>query len=120
MSHVFISYAHTDQDFVQEHLIPWLNANGYDAWVDSEKLRAGENWIEEIDNAIKASYALIVVISPASMTSPYVTYEWAFALGCDIPVIPVKYSVPHRQDHEMAKLSSFSGCRCWFGIDDPK
>jgi hypothetical protein len=30
-----------------------------------------------------------VILSPASVNSGYVNYEWAFALGCGIPVLPV-------------------------------
>ena len=44
-------------------------------------LRPGSDWRQEIDRAIRDSFVLIVVVSPDSKASEYVTYEWAFALG---------------------------------------
>ncbi|MBA3870827.1 MAG: HEAT repeat domain-containing protein [Anaerolineae bacterium] len=87
-NHVFISYKHEEQDFV-EMLIRQLQAAGFPVWVDTEQLRAGENWRESINAAIHDSFALILVISPDSKASQYVTYEWAYALGVGIKVIPV-------------------------------
>ncbi len=87
-SHVFISYKHEEQDFV-EMLIRQLQAAGFPVWVDTEQLRAGENWRESINYAIKESFALILVISPEAKASQYVTYEWAYAQGAGVKVIPV-------------------------------
>jgi len=87
-SHVFVSYKHEQQDFV-EMLNRQLQAAGFTLWVDSEQLRAGENWRESINAAIKDSFALILVVSPESKASQYVTYEWAYALGVGVKVIPV-------------------------------
>ena len=86
--HIFVSYKHEEQDFV-EMLIHQLQAAGFPVWVDSEQLRAGENWREAINFAIQDSFALILVISPEAKASQYVTYEWAYAQGANIKVIPV-------------------------------
>jgi hypothetical protein len=87
-NHVFVSYKHEEQAFV-EMLIRQLQAAGFPVWIDTEQLQAGENWRESINAAIKDSFALILVISPASKASQYVTYEWAYALGVGVKVIPV-------------------------------
>ena len=89
MAHVFISYAHEDGDF-GDVLINKLKEEGINHWVDKH-IRAGQEWRQAIDDAIRASFALIVVMSPAAKTSEYVTYEWAFAVGARIPVIPLLY-----------------------------
>lgn len=86
--HVFVSYKHEEQDFV-EMLIRQLEAAGFPVWIDTEQLRAGENWREQINFAIQDSFALILVISPDAKRSEYVTYEWAFAQGAGIKVIPL-------------------------------
>jgi hypothetical protein len=88
VNHVFVSYKHEEQDFV-EMLIRQLQAAGFPVWVDTEQLRAGENWRESINYAIKESFALILVISPEAKASQYVTYEWAYAQGAGVKVIPV-------------------------------
>ncbi len=87
-NHVFVSYKHEEQDFV-EMLIRQIQAAGFPVWVDTEQLRAGENWREAINYAIKDAFALILVISPESKASQYVTYEWAYAQGAGVKVIPL-------------------------------
>jgi HEAT repeat protein len=86
--HFFISYNREDGDFA-EIVRNRIREAGFNIWMDTEGLRAGDNWREEIDRAIKDAFALIVVITPAAKTSEYVTYEWAFALGVGVKVIPV-------------------------------
>lgn len=86
--HVFISYKHEDRIFVSQ-LIQRIQAAGFRIWIDEGQLRAGENWREAINVAIRQSFAMILVISPEARLSEYVTYEWAFAQGAGIKVIPI-------------------------------
>ncbi len=86
--HIFISYKHEEKEF-SDMLMRQLQAAGFAIWVDTEQLRAGENWREAINFAIKDAFALILVISPEAKQSEYVTYEWAFAQGAGIKVIPL-------------------------------
>ncbi len=85
--HIFISYVHEDGDFV-DILSNKLKEAGFETWIDIA-LRAGEDWRAEIDQAIENSYALLVINTPQASTSPYVTYEWAFASGKGIKIIPI-------------------------------
>ena len=87
MAQVFISYKHDDGDFALI-LKDRIEQAGFDGWID-DNLPAGEDWREMIDRAIREALALIVVLSPESVASEYVTYEWAFALGAGVPVVPV-------------------------------
>ena len=52
-------------------------------------MHAGDDWRQSIDEGIQSSDALIVVISPNSAESSYVTYEWALALGLGVKIIPL-------------------------------
>ena len=90
MGHVFISYKHEDGDFA-EVLINRLEKAGFETWADNDRLHAGEDWRAEIDQAIKSAFALIVIMTPEARSSEYVTYEWAFAWGAGVKVIPVLY-----------------------------
>jgi tetratricopeptide (TPR) repeat protein len=86
-SQVFVSYAHVDDYFVpalKERLHDY-----FDLWIDAANLAAGRNWRDEIDRAIKESFAVLVIITPESCESKYVTYEWSYALGLGTPVIPL-------------------------------
>jgi hypothetical protein len=64
---------------------------GIDTWMDKGRLRPGQDWSDEIDQAIRHAYALILIMSPEAKTSEYVAYEWSFALGAGVQVIPVLY-----------------------------
>ena len=87
MNHVFISHCQEDRKFAKGCQAR-LTKKGLTAWRD-DSIPGGEDWRREIDKAIKEAFALIVVITPESKASEYVTYEWAFAWGVGVKVIPV-------------------------------
>jgi hypothetical protein len=87
MQHVFISFKHEDLDFA-ENVIGRLEKEGFATWADF-KIGAGEEWRNSIDLAIKNALALVVIMTPEAKASEYVTYEWAFAWGVGIRVIPI-------------------------------
>ncbi len=94
MSHVFISYARKKDNtkaFV-DILTNHIENAGIEAWYD-KKIDAGQNWDDEIDKNIENCFALILVLTPESRESEYVTYEWSYALGMGIPIIPIMKDV---------------------------
>ncbi len=88
MGHIFISYARQDAAFTME-LENRLLAGGFRVWKDTSRLDAGTEWASGIDAAVDACDVLILVVTRASMESQYVTYEWAHALSCSTPVLPI-------------------------------
>ena len=84
----FISHSKVDGDFA-ELLQLRLEKEGLSAWIDTDRLGPGVDWRQEIDEAIRQSPAVIAVMSPEARDSEYVTYEWAFAWGCGIRIIPL-------------------------------
>ena len=87
MQNVFVSYKHEDLDFA-ENVINRVEKAGFSTWTD-DKLHAGEDWRAMIDIAIRNAFALIVIMTPEAKDSEYVTYEWAFAWGVGVKVIPL-------------------------------
>jgi hypothetical protein len=77
-----------DGDFA-ELLKLKLEREGYAAWIDVDRLGPGVDWRLEIDEAITKSLAMIAVMSPEARSSEYVTYEWAFAWGSGVKVVPI-------------------------------
>ncbi len=59
--------------------------------MDFEILDAGDDWRERLDQALRESQAVVVIMTPQSAASAYVTYEWSFALGAGVRVIPLEY-----------------------------
>ena len=85
---VFICHHGGDGDFA-ELLKLKLEKAGFHAWIDVDRLRVGDDWRAEIDDAIRASTALVVIMTPEAKGSEYVTYEWSYAAGAKIKVIPL-------------------------------
>ncbi len=87
MPHVFISYKHEDLAFAQE-LTLFAQRRGMPIWLDTS-IQPGEEWRGAIDKAIAEAFAVVVIMTPEARLSDYITYEWAFAMGLRIPIIPV-------------------------------
>jgi HEAT repeat protein len=97
MPDIFISYCHDDADFAHV-LSDQLKQAGFSTWKD-DAMNAGANWRAEIDKRISNAAAVVVILSPASKNSAYVQYEWAFALGAGVPLIPVLIKVTTAELH---------------------
>ena len=85
---IFISHHHNDIAFAQLAAAK-LKEHGISSWIAGERLEPGQTWTTEIDNALRESDAVIVILSANTRTSEYVTYEWAFALGLEKRIIPL-------------------------------
>jgi serine/threonine protein kinase len=83
---LFISYACKDEDFVHA-LVQELQNYNVAFWVD-KNIEYGSAWDETIDNQLADCDAILVIVTPDSMKSPYVTYEWSYFIGANKPVLP--------------------------------
>jgi HEAT repeat protein len=97
MRHIFVSYCHNDSDFA-EILEGKIREWGFLTWRD-RSLHAGDNWRKEIDRGLKDAMAVVAVMSPQARNSPYVTYEWSFAIGSGVPIVPVLLRLPAMDLH---------------------
>lgn len=87
---IFVSYAREELEvkFVSR-LECRLEKVSMHTWRDVKEIVAGEDWVDKIDIAIKNSSALLLIMSNSGFVSEYVNYEWAFALGAGVPVLPL-------------------------------
>jgi len=85
---VFFSYARSDADFVLK-IASALRANGVALWVDQLDIPKGARWDESVEGALKGCSCLVVVLSPASVSSPNVLDEVYYSLGADKRVVPI-------------------------------
>ena len=63
---VFLSYATEDRPAVRQ-LYQQLVVDGYDPWLDVEKLDPGIRWAEAIDRAVEDAQAVIICLSEVSV-----------------------------------------------------
>lgn len=85
---IFISHDHDDADFA-ELLKLRLEKAGIESWIDTERLKIGQDWRTEIDIGIENCAAIVVIMTPEARKSEYVTYEWAYAWGKDKKIFPL-------------------------------
>lgn len=89
MSHIFISYARKDANFVQMLRVD-LEKNNISYWIDTESLSLGTfSWEKAIRKAIVESYAVLWIVSPASFDSAYVRDEIAIAKMYNTIIYPL-------------------------------
>ncbi len=88
MTNAFISYAHADAAFANR-LATALPGLGIEPWIDRDGIHGGARWSSSIQQALRSSDVLILVLTPAAMASSNVEDEWQYALDKGKPVLPV-------------------------------
>ena len=92
MSYQFISYSSVDGRDFALRLADALEAGppSFPVWLDQRKLRPGDDWDEQIAEAIRKCECLLFVMTPDSVASNSVAkQEWTRALKYKKPVIPL-------------------------------
>ena len=77
---VFISYAHTDKTLAKK-VAEGLKKAGFDVWDELDAFFPGENWADKTAQALRESEAMVVILTPNSLRSPYIQSEISYALG---------------------------------------
>jgi hypothetical protein len=76
---VFLSYARADSAVV-ERVADGLGAAGVRVWLDKMDLKAGTNWIQEIERELSAADFVVFFISPNSVASSWAKQKLQVAL----------------------------------------
>ncbi|MGB3537573.1 MAG: toll/interleukin-1 receptor domain-containing protein [Mesorhizobium sp.] len=104
---VFISYAREDHEAASD-IYQWLRAAGLEVWMDTKRLKPGQNWNFEINIALQNSSFVVVILSKNSVDKRgYAQREIRTALEKaeeklidDVFIIPIlldeNVSVPHQ------------------------
>ena len=85
--YVFISYAHDDKDLVFPE-IKRFNEAGFHVWYD-EGIAPGNEWTDEIAEALDKCSLFVVMLTPTSAPRPNVLNEINFALDEDKPFLAI-------------------------------
>lgn len=77
---IFLSYARHDRDFAAK-LVKQLELKGHKVWDPERELLPGDEWTSYLRKALAESDAMVVLLSPDSADSRWVSYELEYALG---------------------------------------
>ena len=90
---VFISHSSKDERMVRrlKELLAKKVGNTLDIFVscDGQSIPLGRNWVHEIEQALKDSRIMFVLLSPNSIRSNWIYFEAGFAYSKDIKVVPI-------------------------------
>ena len=77
---VFISYSQSDSPLAAR-VSKALRKTGLKVWDAQVNLLPGDNWAAQVGRALEESDAMVVLLTPNSISSPHVKAEMAYALG---------------------------------------
>lgn len=86
---IFISYARADWDTYVEPLVKHLRGQGFTLWIDQDLIRGGDDWLDEINFALRQCDVLLLCVSPTALNSRFVKMEYRYFWNNDKLIIPV-------------------------------
>ena len=87
---IFISYAHRDGAELAQRLQTDLANEGFDAWLDTQRLQGGDVWSLEIAQAIDRAHVVVALLSAGSYASDICRAEQSRALEKGKCVVPLR------------------------------
>ncbi len=101
---LFISYSRVDADYARA-LSAELVALGFTLWRDRDDMEGGENWWQQIEDAIRGVDTMLLLLSETALASKMVSKEWRYARQIGTRVIPVIAAtfMPDRAPRWMSK-----------------
>ncbi len=115
MGHVFISHGSEDSGEANE-LAALIESKGVKAWIAPRDVRPGQDYSEQLQEAIEQCIAFVVLVTDKANKSPYVRAETEMAFSTSKPIFPVRTS----DIKPAAGLAFFLKIRHWtdaFGND---
>ena len=95
---VFVNHSHADAPLAAR-ISRALRRSGLEVWDPDLNLFPGDNWAAEVARALEESEAMVVLLTPAAIASPYVRRNIEYALGAknySNRLIPVVVGDPER------------------------
>jgi hypothetical protein len=114
-SAVFISYSHQDRRWLarlQTHLKPLQRQGHIDLW-DDTRIRAGDEWRKEIEQAIASCKIAILLISPDFMASDFIDHSelpplLEKAKNRGVRILSIIVSPSSYEDSELARYQAIN------------
>lgn len=89
--HVFVSHGSDDRVQANE-LAAFVEAKGAKVWIAPRNVRPGQDYSEQLQEAIENCCAFLVLVTDKANKSPYVRAETEMAFSLSKPIFPVRLS----------------------------
>jgi hypothetical protein len=89
--HVFISHSSNERDDANA-LSDYIEARGIRTWIAPRDVRPGQDYSEQLQQAIETCTAFVVLVTEKANSSPYVRAETEMAFSTNKPIFPVRRS----------------------------
>lgn len=103
----FMSYSHNDS-VMAERIEMTLENAGIKVWRDRNQIFAGENFVRKIEGGLTSSRAFILLLSPNSVQSNWITDEYTSALTLSNepanPIVIIPVLLKGAQDEDVPPL----------------
>ncbi len=104
---IFISYKRVDWDRFVEPLIAHLRAENLDWWVDQHLIEGGDDWMDEINRALKECECMILCVSPEALESRHVKMEYRYFFNIGKPIYPLICRLPDELPAELQIIQHY-------------
>lgn len=104
---IFLSYSSKDNQLALE-LRNALESKGAKVFIAEQSIPVGEAWKEEIRQAIRCAKLVVLLLTPASVNSPWVIFECGAAWVLNSPIC---IAVAHVQMSDMPDALATYQCR---------
>ena len=85
---VFLSYSMKDRDWVSA-FAESLRGSGVRAWFDASDIAPGDRWQDRIQEALRDSKFLVVILTSHTIDSPWTFFELGAAVADRKKIIPI-------------------------------
>jgi hypothetical protein len=92
---VFISHSHKDNELVRD-LARRLRLAGLEPWVDLHDIPAGSKWKKMLHEQIRSADAMLLLVTPSALRSPWMMTELGMAEGMERIIVPVTAGLSSR------------------------
>ena len=89
---IFVSYSRKDGKIFADYIYEYFTALGEDVFTDTKNIRAGFNWIKELNDSIVSSDIFVIICTPLSLKSLEVEKEVEIAKNADKRIIPCVFT----------------------------
>jgi hypothetical protein len=100
---LFLSHSTKDKEFV-EKLAAELRVNGIEPWLCEVDIELGDNFVAQIEEGLKDSDLVLLVLSPEAVRSAWTREEWTAVLARQVAESRTRLGVLLLRDCDVPEL----------------